>query len=94
MDGAECAFIAVRKGAPTRNGRSIPRKRITAMCREGRAIHLAVNTGIQTFHTREILDSHGNSTMEAEISMNDGGSGRASVPSGVSTGVHETLGLR
>jgi enolase len=43
---------------------------------------------------REILDSRGNPTVEAEVLLEDGSLGRAAVPSGASTGVHEALELR
>ncbi len=43
---------------------------------------------------REVLDSRGNPTVEAEITLNDGTIGRAAVPSGASTGEHEALELR
>ena len=43
---------------------------------------------------REILDSRGNPTVEADVYLDDGTMGRASVPSGASTGVHEALELR
>jgi enolase len=43
---------------------------------------------------REILDSRGNPTVEAEVYLEDGAVGRAAVPSGASTGVHEALELR
>jgi enolase len=43
---------------------------------------------------REILDSRGNPTVEAEVSLEGGFKGRASVPSGASTGVHEAVELR
>ena len=43
---------------------------------------------------REILDSRGNPTVEVEVTLEDGAFGRASVPSGASTGVHEALELR
>ncbi len=43
---------------------------------------------------REILDSRGNPTVEAEVRLRDGSSARADVPSGASTGVHEALELR
>jgi enolase len=45
-------------------------------------------------HGREILDSRGNPTVEAEVFLEDGSFGRAAVPSGASTGVHEALELR
>ena len=43
---------------------------------------------------REILDSRGNPTVEAEVVLADGVMGRASVPSGASTGEHEAVELR
>ncbi len=43
---------------------------------------------------REILDSRGNPTVEADVILNDGSMGRAAVPSGASTGVHEAVELR
>jgi len=53
-----------------------------------------MNTRIQTTHAREILDSRGNPTVEVEIILDGGARGRAAVPSGASTGVHEALELR
>ena len=43
---------------------------------------------------REILDSRGNPTVEVDVVLDDGSKGRASVPSGASTGVHEAVELR
>src|ERR1700754_2818685 len=43
---------------------------------------------------REILDSRGNPTVEAEVTLEDGSVGRAAVPSGASTGAHEAVELR
>jgi enolase len=43
---------------------------------------------------REILDSRGNPTVEADVVLDDGSMGRAAVPSGASTGVHEAVELR
>jgi enolase len=45
-------------------------------------------------HAREILDSRGNPTVEVEVELEDGTIGRAAVPSGASTGVHEACELR
>ena len=45
-------------------------------------------------HGREILDSRGNPTVEVDVYLEDGSLGRAAVPSGASTGVHEALELR
>jgi enolase len=49
---------------------------------------------IDSVHAREILDSRGNPTVEVEIILDDGAFGRAAVPSGASTGIHEALELR
>jgi len=51
-------------------------------------------TEIIEVHAREILDSRGNPTVEAEVTLLSGIIGRASVPSGASTGEHEMLELR
>src|SRR5438477_5119765 len=53
-----------------------------------------VITQIQEVRAREILDSRGNPTVEAEVLLADGGIGRAAVPSGASTGEHEAIELR
>ncbi len=45
-------------------------------------------------HARQILDSRGNPTVEAEVTLGDGSIGRAAVPSGASTGEHEAVELR
>ena len=45
-------------------------------------------------NAREILDSRGNPTVEVEVLLEDGAVGRAAVPSGASTGVHEAHELR
>ena len=49
---------------------------------------------IKNIHAREILDSRGNPTVECDIELDDGSIGRAAVPSGASTGIHEALELR
>lgn len=51
-------------------------------------------SNIKNVHAREILDSRGNPTLEAEITLESGAFGRAAVPSGASTGVREALELR
>ncbi len=51
-------------------------------------------TTIRTIHAREILDSRGNPTLEAEVTLADGSLGRAAVPSGASTGTREAVELR
>jgi enolase len=49
---------------------------------------------IASVHGRQILDSRGNPTVEVEVTLSDGSFGRAAVPSGASTGVHEAWELR
>src|SRR6202162_2649597 len=49
---------------------------------------------IAKIHAREVLDSRGNPTVEAEVTLADGHKGRAIVPSGASTGEHEAVELR
>ncbi|MGA8939702.1 MAG: phosphopyruvate hydratase [Acidobacteriaceae bacterium] len=51
-------------------------------------------TEIVSIHAREILDSRGNPTVEADVILSDGIRGRAAVPSGASTGEHEAVELR
>ena len=51
-------------------------------------------SNITKIHAREILDSRGNPTLEAEVTLESGAFGRAAVPSGASTGVREALELR
>ena len=51
-------------------------------------------TEIIHIHGREILDSRGNPTVEVDVILADGSSGRAAVPSGASTGAHEAVELR
>ena len=51
-------------------------------------------TTISHVHAREILDSRGNPTLEAEVTLADGSFGRAAVPSGASTGTKEAVELR
>src|SRR5712691_11348147 len=49
---------------------------------------------ISNITAREILDSRGNPTVEVDMQLSDGASGRAAVPSGASTGAHEALEMR
>jgi len=51
-------------------------------------------TTIRSIHAREILDSRGNPTLEADVILEDGSFGRAAVPSGASTGSKEAVELR
>ncbi len=53
-----------------------------------------MDTTIESISALEILDSRGNPTVEVEVVLSDGSWGRAAVPSGASTGVHEALELR
>ena len=49
---------------------------------------------IADIHARQILDSRGNPTVEVDVLTENGILGRASVPSGASTGIHEAVELR
>ena len=49
---------------------------------------------VKQIWAREILDSRGNPTVEVDVWLQDGAMGRAAVPSGASTGVHEAVELR
>src|SRR5476649_1215562 len=49
---------------------------------------------IAAVHGRQVVDSRGNPTVEVEITLESGAVGRAAVPSGASTGVHEAVELR
>jgi len=51
-------------------------------------------TAIATVHARQIFDSRGNPTVEVDVTLESGAVGRAAVPSGASTGVHEAVELR
>jgi enolase len=51
-------------------------------------------SAITRAHARQVLDSRGNPTVEVEVALESGAAGRAAVPSGASTGVHEALELR
>ncbi len=53
-----------------------------------------MDTTIDDVVARQILDSRGNPTIEVEVTLLEGARGRAAVPSGASTGVHEALELR
>jgi enolase len=54
----------------------------------------AIMTAIVDIAAREILDSRGNPTVEVDVTLEDGASGRGAVPSGASTGAHEAVELR
>jgi len=53
-----------------------------------------MSSTIVDIRARQILDSRGNPTIEVDVELADGASGRAAVPSGASTGIHEALELR
>ena len=52
------------------------------------------NTRIEHVQGRQVFDSRGNPTVEADVRLSDGSTGRAAVPSGASTGEHDALELR
>ena len=52
------------------------------------------NTRIEHVQGRQVFDSRGNPTVEVDVALSDGSTGRAAVPSGASTGEHEALELR
>ena len=72
------------------NDTDLPREAKAVLIRTG---HMA-STSITHIHAREILDSRGNPTIEADVRVESGALGRAAVPSGASTGEHEALELR
>ena len=53
-----------------------------------------MRTRIQDITAREVIDSRGNPTLEADVLLEGGAFGSAMVPSGASTGIHEALELR
>ncbi|MFY9393625.1 MAG: phosphopyruvate hydratase, partial [Halanaerobiales bacterium] len=53
-----------------------------------------MDTTIIDVFAREVMDSRGNPTVEVDVLLEDGSFGRASVPSGASTGAHEAVELR
>jgi enolase len=68
---------------------------IYSACQLLKAVRYSVYMSkIASIHARQILDSRGNPTVEVDITLEDGSLGRASVPSGASTGTHEALELR
>src|SRR5499427_7673415 len=53
-----------------------------------------MSTKIAKVHARQVIDSRGNPTVEADVILESGALGRGAVPSGASTGEHEALELR
>jgi enolase len=72
------------------NDTDLPGEAKAVLVRAGRM----ASTSITHIHAREILDSRGNPTIEADVRVESGALGRAAVPSGASTGEHEALELR
>ena len=72
------------------NDTDLPREAKAVLVRAERM----ASTSITHIHAREILDSRGNPTIEADVRVESGALGRAAVPSGASTGEHEALELR
>src|ERR1700760_3355328 len=68
--------------------------RIVRVGRNSKKGNRETMTEIVSIHAREILDSRGNPTVEADVVLADGVRGRAAVPSGASTGEHEAVELR
>ena len=55
---------------------------------------IMISMNIKSVKARQIIDSRGNPTVEADVTLDSGATGRAGVPSGASTGTHEALELR
>jgi enolase len=81
IGGVDGQTIAVDRRAPLKN-------------RLQHRITRSDMTEIAAIHAREILDSRGNPTVEADVLLSSGAMGRAAVPSGASTGEHEAVELR
>jgi len=62
--------------------------------KDKKGVAVQMKTSIKNVLAREILDSRGNPTVEVDLTLEDGSFGRASVPSGASTGEHEAVELR
>src|SRR2546425_5447256 len=81
-----------RRGRPARNPWTCSRIRRWSDPRQGEGGRRV--SAITSVTAREILDSRGNPTVEVDVVHATGASGRAAVPSGASTGVHEAVELR
>jgi enolase len=77
----------------TRHSRLPPALLQFSFCKPHRRI-VYMSTKITRVHARQVLDSRGNPTVEADVILESGAFGRAIVPSGASTGEHEALELR
>src|SRR3989442_11947579 len=90
------------RACPSTTGRGSPSAPAPPCSRSGRALTRgtaparvgATMSTIISVHAREILDSRGNPTIEADVTLASGAAGRAAVPSGASTGEHEAVELR
>src|SRR5262245_40536359 len=80
----------------TGHARAIPRFRLTRQGNASNCKHMSdvADFQIADVHGRMIFDSRANPTLEAEVILGSGASGRAAVPSGASTGEHEAVELR
>src|SRR5438477_9488484 len=69
---------------------------IGAAAASSRSVLTTKDTSVKilSLHAREILDSRGNPTVEVDVALEGGATGRAAVPSGASTGEREALELR
>src|ERR671924_510788 len=69
-------------------------KAVASMMRAAAPNPIEFMSQIVDIQAREILDSRGNPTVEAEVTLESGAAGRAAVPAGASTGEHEAIELR
>src|SRR5262249_8405602 len=99
-DASTCPHVALLRSCDARHDRGIVNRNerriigcfiIFCFAKRKRG---SMNTRIINVQAREILDSRGTPTVEAEVSLEDGSVGRAAVPSGASTGEHEAVELR
>jgi len=96
----QCSWDECMPASRVLTGRRMPLNRnhpsldpsIPEIINRGKRKHLMSN--IAGIHAREVLDSRGNPTVEAEVFLADGSMGRAIVPSGASTGQYEAVELR
>src|SRR5439155_25878303 len=94
----ECTFRGPRRGGAAPRDRA--GSRLAEPRRRGAGSLLRAGEGsgcmstIVEVHGRQILDSRGNPTVEVDVLLESGAFGRAAVPSGASTGVHEAIELR
>jgi enolase len=76
------------------NGIDSASQSLTHAAQHSFSSHRSNMTEIVSITAREILDSRGNPTVEADVTLSGGAKGRAAVPSGASTGEHEAVELR